>query len=56
MMICNLTALLEFFGPMLGFFAVAPWMISAWFGRLTLSYQTIESTMGATINERSKKE
>jgi len=45
MMICNLRAFLEFFGPMLGFFAAAAWMISARFGRLTLSYQAIESTM-----------
>jgi membrane-bound ClpP family serine protease len=45
MTICNLRVFLEIFAPMLGFFAAASWMTSAWFGRFTLVNRLVKSTM-----------
>jgi hypothetical protein len=45
MTICNLTAFLQIFGPMLGLFAGAAWTMSAWYGRFYVTDEAIDTTM-----------
>jgi hypothetical protein len=45
MTICGLKGFLEILGPILGLLAAAAWITSAWYGRLPLTYQSIETTM-----------
>jgi hypothetical protein len=45
MTICNVKSVLEVIGPIVGLFAAAAWIISAWYGRPLVSYQAIETTM-----------
>jgi hypothetical protein len=45
MTICGLKTFFEFLGPLFGFLAAAAWITSAWYGKLPLTYQSVETTM-----------
>jgi hypothetical protein len=45
MTICSVKSVLEVLGPIVGLFAAAAWITSAWYGRSPMTYQSIETTM-----------
>jgi hypothetical protein len=45
MAVCGIKGFLEILGPILGLLAAAAWITSAWYGKLPLTYQSIETTM-----------
>jgi hypothetical protein len=45
MTVCGMKSFLEILGPLLGLLAAAAWITSAWYGKLPLTYQSIETTM-----------
>jgi hypothetical protein len=45
MTVCGLKGFLEILAPILGFLAAAAWITSAWYGRLPMTYKSVEPAM-----------